>query len=392
MYSYCNICWVGFPTVAHEESHLKSKEHLLNQNTLFNHDTDNKNFCEVCVLQLNSEEQLDKHSFSRNHMRKLFDKNYILEFKVKRNEEKNKRNVENNNSNEENNNSNEENNKSNEENNNSNEKNNNSNEENNKSNEENNKSYEENNKRNVENNKLHKSSTFSGNLSNKQDNLVNSSIHHSPSFTTEKNEVCGLKENCEICYISYSSKQHKEQHLDGQVHKKREEVFNMLKNSKTENIKNCCSVCYLIIPDMNTAQLNFHLNGDKHKKSVVLRNQFCKEDEKNIKPLKQSSSSSSISSFECDSDTVSLNKTKSKNISIQDAENELINLYNNLEKVESYEFCVENKDLFSNAIISVEMNKKWKSLSEEMEKIKENLNKQTHDEWVKMTSFLKKHF
>lgn len=319
MYSYCDICWVGFPSETQRESHFKSKEHLLNQNAFFNRAEENKNFCEVCIVQSNSEDQMTKHLLSRNHMRKLFDKNYILEFKVKRN---------------------------------------------------------------LEENKIHKSNTFCGNLT-PVNTPVKQSLKHSPSFVVEKKV---LTENCEICYISYTSKQHKEQHLEGQVHKKRLEVYNTIENSKSEEIKNCCDTCYLIIPDKR--QLLDHLNSDKHKKMIKIKNKlFNHGDYKSIKieaPLSKSPSNSSL-----ESDTDLLNTTQNKNIEIDEKEKELINLCQNLGNIECLEFCVEDKDLYSNVNISQEMNTKWNSLNDKMEKIKNNFNKLNDQDWYNMISLIR---
>jgi hypothetical protein len=317
MYSYCDICWVGFPSETHRESHFNSKEHLLNQNAFFNRDEENKNFCEVCIVQSNSEDQMTKHLLSRNHMRKLFDKNYILEFKVKRN---------------------------------------------------------------LEENKMHKSSTFCGNLSNIP---VKQSLPHSPSFVAVKKS---LTENCEICYISYTSRQHKEQHLEGQVHKKRMEVNEMIKNSKPEDIKNCCDICYLIIPDKR--QFLDHLNSDKHKKTSEIKNKFFNHDDyKSITIEAPLSKSPSNSSLELDTDL--LNTTQNKNIEIDEKEKELINLCQNLGNIECLEFRVEDKDLYSNVNISQDMNTKWNSLNDKMEQIKNNFNKLKEQEWYNMISLIR---
>ena len=278
MYSYCDICWVILPTITIKDRHLKLKTHILNEKVLSSRELKedlNDYFCSVCVLELDSEEELSVHLKSKTHLRKVFDKNYILDFKAKIFNDSNQI-VD---------------------------------------------SYK------IEplssRSMMHKSSTFSGNLpttQNKVDTEVQLSLPTSNSFIVKKEIL--FEKNCEICYILFTSSQHREQHINGNTHKKRMEIYNLIQNSKT-NIQNLCEICYLIIP--NEEQFSIHLNSDKHKKSLLLKNELFSETIRDI-------NYNNLSSTTLDIDDICQN--------LQDDEKTL-ETFTEMTKTECVEHCVD---------------------------------------------------
>lgn len=257
---YCDICWKVLPSSSHEKLHISSEKHKSNLefksnlNECFNYNT---YFCKTCYIQTNTELQLQNHMSSKKHSKKIADKDFILKNYINNNSE-----VVNINSN---------------------------------------KiglnmelvhtSVTSNNEKSFMN-KLLTATTII--LKNYKKSLSNaslaSSMQSSCSSSTsslDKREVINIQnlivsteksqhekfinlqnsedQWCKICYVRYTSKQNKDQHLKGQTHCKRKEFSHKYKNFFLDKV-NCCRICLIMVNDKS--QLEKHLKSENHERAV----------------------------------------------------------------------------------------------------------------------------
>ena len=311
MQSYCDICWVILLTQTEKEDHFNSKDHLFNLNQLSAHaNVESEKFCKLCLQEVSDNQQ---HLKSKNHLKKHFEKYYVLDF-IKKFE--NKLDI-----------------------------------------------ISDYNLEPLIRNRLAKSNTFVGNLS---------TIEQTPTLKKSKSTFFNKfneETSCSICYIEFTSQQHKEQHFNGQIHKKRVEVANKIENSNRESLINCCEVCYLIMPPNSNSQFSEHMNSEKHKKSVELKSLF----ESQFKGYSQTNNESALAN-EISSTVVAEDASNSED------ENETIDYdkkwrLQNVGKVCCVEFKVEsniyNKSSYMDIVTKMEV--KWSELKKKFDFLVENL-------------------
>ena len=71
MQFYCKICWMEMNSEERLNAHFVSNNHLTSlqfQNDLINKQTSYKFFCVVCSIHTNSEELLNKHMSGEKHL------------------------------------------------------------------------------------------------------------------------------------------------------------------------------------------------------------------------------------------------------------------------------------------------------------------------------------
>lgn len=335
---YCDACWTLLPSDSHEKSHLSSDKHKLNldfKSKLNEYLSNNEYICVLCCVKANTELQLQRHMNSKNHLKKLADKEFILknyvnndcevinvntnatmldgdeyfdsrnctsmslckpfmsksmtsseltslsynkrlsnssftlsmqssssssssdegvsmcepELKIEFNSIQYKK----------------------------------ANELNELKQKQQKDVYfhggKENYSPNLSSNKIHKSNTYTNGFipNRKNSNSRGNTMHHIESCVSlNENKINSQTLNdlwCTLCYVSYTSKQNQDQHVNGQTHCKRKESSIKYKDL-TVDTKNFCKLCFTLANDKS--QLERHLKSDNHQRTLKQYKEYYK--------------------------------------------------------------------------------------------------------------------
>jgi hypothetical protein len=271
MNDYCDICWILLPSESHRTSHFNSDKHKLNydlQQNLKMSSSKDVLACEICCIVANTKNQLATHLSSKNHSKKISDRDFIKDKFNEINKE--------------------------------------------------NSTIIDNRKLKInikpplsslpssknsslysssesikskssssddefviegEKKKIEKLKTITNTMKKTQESIKNDKKHdmcekeperrHKLLKDQENNKIkaddlTSISCWCNVCYVRYTSNQNRDQHINGQGHKKREEAS--IKFKDIVEHPNYCKLCYTMTNDKS--QLERHLNSENHDRAI----------------------------------------------------------------------------------------------------------------------------